>query len=229
MSARQGKIARLPEAVRAELNQRILDGQSGKTILCWLNELPDAGDDFNDTNLTNWRKGGYQDWLNRRDRIARTKEMAAYSVKLAASAGGNLSEGAAAILSGKVLELVEMLDGLVESAEAEEGAEAKTPEQIAATAAALKDLTESLATLRTGDQNNVRLQQNNAKLDLDKQKLAQAQESIDLAKKQFMRQYARDFGKWAEDQRVRGILAGADSTDAKTEKLGQIIFGEDWK
>jgi len=229
MNARQGKIARLPEAIRAELNQRILDNQPGRVILKWLNELPDLGDDFNDTNLSNWRTGGYLDWLNRRERILRTKEMASYSVKLAESCGGKLSEGAAAILSGRILEMVETLDSLIEVGRDSVEPSKTDTKQIASAAEALAGLAESLSSLRTGDQNNVRLRQNDEKLELLKQKLAQAQETIELAKKQFMRQYARDFEKWFNDNRVKGILATTESTDAKTEKLGQIIFGEDWK
>jgi hypothetical protein len=37
---RNGKIARLPAAMRDELNQRLLDGQPGKELVEWLNGLP---------------------------------------------------------------------------------------------------------------------------------------------------------------------------------------------
>ena len=35
-----GKIARLPRAIRDELNRRMDDGQTGKELLPWLNGLP---------------------------------------------------------------------------------------------------------------------------------------------------------------------------------------------
>ena len=40
--ARTGKIARLPVAIRTELNQRLRDGESGSTLLPWLNAQPEV-------------------------------------------------------------------------------------------------------------------------------------------------------------------------------------------
>jgi hypothetical protein len=37
---RNGKIARLPAAIREELNQRLLEGEQGKPLVAWLNGLP---------------------------------------------------------------------------------------------------------------------------------------------------------------------------------------------
>jgi hypothetical protein len=64
--ARTGKIARLPEAIRIELNQRLLDGQLGPEILPWLNTHPelDLKTPINAANLSSWRLGAYQAWLN---------------------------------------------------------------------------------------------------------------------------------------------------------------------
>lgn len=235
-NARQGKIARLSDALRNELNQRLLDGQSGRKILDWLNaheevlkklEEDPEGLRVSDNNLSNWRKGGYTEWLTRRERLARTKDLAGYSVKLAEASGGKLSEGAAAILSGRIMEMLEVLDKLT----AEPGPDEAAPDaaQIAAASAALSSLAESLASLRNGDQNNRRLEQNDEKLALLKSRLEQTQKQLDLAKQYFQRKYMAEFPKWFEDQRIRNILAGDDTTDAKTEKLGQVIFGEDWK
>ncbi len=39
---RNGKIARLPRAIRDELNRRMDDGQTGQELLPWLNGLPQA-------------------------------------------------------------------------------------------------------------------------------------------------------------------------------------------
>ena len=40
--ARQGKIARLPHYLREEVNTRILNGETAREILEWLNEHEDA-------------------------------------------------------------------------------------------------------------------------------------------------------------------------------------------
>ena len=71
-NTRRGKIARLPKAVREELNRRLDNGQPGKQVVAWLNALPEVQavlrDEFggrviNDQNLTDWKQGGYCDWV----------------------------------------------------------------------------------------------------------------------------------------------------------------------
>src|SRR5262249_28871896 len=68
---RTGKIARLPDSLRQQLNQRLRDGEEGATLLRWLNSLPkvksilDAhfdGQPISPSNLTQWLNGGFRDW-----------------------------------------------------------------------------------------------------------------------------------------------------------------------
>ena len=75
-AARRGKIARLPEALRRELNERLREGEEGEPLLAWLNGLPEVQAILNDhfdgkaiskQNLSEWRMGGYQEWLRHRE------------------------------------------------------------------------------------------------------------------------------------------------------------------
>jgi len=68
---RNGKIARLPKAIREELNKRLLDGQQGKQLVEWLNGLPKVqavmqkefeGHPISEQNLSAWKQGGYVAW-----------------------------------------------------------------------------------------------------------------------------------------------------------------------
>ena|SRR5271170_510841 len=68
---RNGKIARLPAAIRDELNQRLLDGEKATHLLVWLNALPKVqavlkaefqGIPISPHNLSQWKKGGYPSW-----------------------------------------------------------------------------------------------------------------------------------------------------------------------
>jgi hypothetical protein len=70
--SRRGKIARLPRSIRDELNRRLRDGESGTKLLAWLNALPEmqcvmahefGGQPVTQQNLSDWRLGGYQEWL----------------------------------------------------------------------------------------------------------------------------------------------------------------------
>jgi hypothetical protein len=86
MKTRVGKIAQLPKQIRHELNQRLENGNQSPELLRWLNALPEtkelltakfAGQPITRSNLSDWRVGGYQDWLRlqaREERIQRLTE-----------------------------------------------------------------------------------------------------------------------------------------------------------
>jgi hypothetical protein len=59
-SRRNGKVARLPAALREQINQMLDDGLPYKQII---QRLGPAGAHLNEDNLSNWRLGGYQDYL----------------------------------------------------------------------------------------------------------------------------------------------------------------------
>jgi regulator of sirC expression with transglutaminase-like and TPR domain len=79
MKSRNGKIARLPHDVREELNQRLERCEQSPALLAWLNALPVVqefvqkefgGEPVSKHNLSQWRLGGFQEWLTRRDFFA---------------------------------------------------------------------------------------------------------------------------------------------------------------
>ncbi len=76
MNARNGKIARLPRSVRHELNERLERSEQSPQLLDWLNALPEArkivqndfaGVPISKQNLSEWRQGGFEEWLARRN------------------------------------------------------------------------------------------------------------------------------------------------------------------
>ncbi len=85
---RNGKIARLPKAVREELNRRLEDGAQGRALVGWLNGLPEVkavmkdafgGRAVTEQNLSEWRQGGFLDWQRQqeaRDWVLRAAEEA---------------------------------------------------------------------------------------------------------------------------------------------------------
>jgi hypothetical protein len=69
--ARTGKIAKLPSAIRDELNSRLAEGEATEAILEWINGLPDVrthleahhqGNPITADNLSRWRQGGFAGW-----------------------------------------------------------------------------------------------------------------------------------------------------------------------
>jgi hypothetical protein len=57
---RNGKVARLPAELRDQINRLIEDGVPYKLII---EKLGDAGKHLNEDNISNWRLGGYKDYL----------------------------------------------------------------------------------------------------------------------------------------------------------------------
>ncbi|MDR3404416.1 MAG: hypothetical protein P4L99_18090 [Chthoniobacter sp.] len=75
---RNGKIARLPHTIREQINQRLFDGHTGRSITEWLNELPEvrtameaffAGSEIREQNVSEWKQGGYEDWLRHQEAL----------------------------------------------------------------------------------------------------------------------------------------------------------------
>jgi hypothetical protein len=78
MKTRLSKIAQLPKSIRDQLNHRLENGKQGPELLPWLNALSDTkelmADKFDGRlitpqNLSEWRRGGYQDWLQHQQRL----------------------------------------------------------------------------------------------------------------------------------------------------------------
>jgi hypothetical protein len=57
---RNGKVARLPKAARDKINGLLLDGA---TYLDIIQQLGPEGQGLTECNLSNWKDGGYMDWL----------------------------------------------------------------------------------------------------------------------------------------------------------------------
>lgn len=212
--SRKGKIARLPLAIREELNRRLLEGQSGGKILPWLNALPETKavleEDFEglivrDQNLSEWRKGGYAEWLARREKLDTTRELAQFAADLTKAGNGSLSDGAAAIAAGKLLEVLEGL-----------GDSTPSPETLDA-------LTLALSRLRAGDHVAEKLRLTTVRLD-------QTAELLALEKAKFISNARANLKAALEAEQAQSILASKSSDNsAKLEQLGKIIFGDLWK
>lgn len=116
---RIGKIARLPLDVRNDLNQRLQDGKSGKAILAWLNRQKigediwyqgGVGVNISEQNLSNWRAGGYQDWLQQQEALDFVRLMAEEAGELGAAADGEgIADRFTAILAVELTRLAKVL------------------------------------------------------------------------------------------------------------------------
>lgn len=202
---RQGKIARLPETIRAICNQRILDGWTGRRICEWLNSLGDVrtllgqefgGEPVSEANLSRWRKGGYQDWLAEREKVARLRSLAEYCGALADAGDNKLFAGASNILGGQILDLLER-------ANAEDAL----------------GLAKAIVALRGNEIEST-------KLELARVKSEQAERALQLSEQKFRRETCALFLKWVEDERAKRIVDGAEPKDAKLEQLAELFWAD---
>lgn len=218
--ARTGKIARLPLAIREELNERLQENENGQTLLAWLNGLeavkerindPKSGWDaqpINDANLSLWRSGGFVEWLADREKIHRVEKLSELSLRLAKASGGNLSEGLLAIAAGKLQEALE--------ADAEIEIDENGKETL--TGVSIDKLTAAVAKIRA-------MELEAQKLAVKKVEVDQKGQALELEVKKFRRSTAELFIDYAADEEARKIALGAETRDNKVAQLVQLWFG----
>lgn len=98
-SRRNGKIARLPKETRDMIN-RMLDDDIPSHVI--IDELGEVGEGLNAQNLTNWKQGGYQDWVKNQELIEQTRAQTETAIDL-------LRETDGAANAAKVVEACHMV------------------------------------------------------------------------------------------------------------------------
>ena len=112
----RGKIARLPNEIREQLNQRLLNGHSASAILPWLNNLPPVkeilaaqfdNEPVTPQNLSNWRLAGCQHWLKDQKRLCQIKQFGQYAANLSSAQRDKMADGSAVLASCQVFEFLQ--------------------------------------------------------------------------------------------------------------------------
>jgi hypothetical protein len=121
MNTRVGKIAQLPKAIRDELNQRLENGEPGPELLPWLNSLPETrelltekfqGQPISKSNLSDWRQGGYREWLKHKFREERIHRLSESGLSLEKAECGDLFENFARVAVAELAVDLDELDNM---------------------------------------------------------------------------------------------------------------------
>jgi hypothetical protein len=206
-----GKIARLPNTVREQLNQRLQDGQDGTEILAWLNELPAVkqilaakfgGMPINHRNLSKWRQIGYERWLQKQEPVQELRWLGEAASDFSRAGAGKLAHGAAALAAAWLLDYMRRVP----------------PDKCSP--ADLTRISFAATALLKGEQTN-------AQLKLAEKRILQRDEQLLLTRNRDQRNAITIGLRLLGDARAKAIEGSSHSYAEKIELLGLHTFGEE--
>ncbi|HBJ87777.1 MAG TPA: hypothetical protein DDZ88_28755 [Verrucomicrobiales bacterium] len=214
MKARTGKIARLPKAVREQLNQRLADGEQGEALLKWLHSLPEVlevlvsdfeGRPILKQNLSEWRQGGFRDWEARQERLELVQQLCEEAEEVQAAAS-DLPEKLAALLATRFASL------MAATAQVKDWSKPRQRAQ-------LMELGEAIAALQRNSQGASRLKLEHEQLDMKKAELQLAQEA----------QKKRDEAEWREWTIAynKKMFRDCKTPEEALRAVNRLLFGHD--
>jgi hypothetical protein len=226
--ARQGKIARLPHALRVQVNQRLLDGEPASTVLPWLNSQPDAirkweeffeGEPCSAQNLSQWKLGGFKDWLKELDRVDMLSGLSAYSTNLVKAANGQLADGLAAMAAGEIMTALETVGNILVTGGSEDAD--KDP------LAGLAVITGAIKKLQDGERKKEDSKRKDEELQLRKDRHTLSKKQLALAEEKFRNQTLEKLLEIAKKPEFQAILTSREPKAVQMQLLHKQLFGED--
>ena len=204
---RNGKIARLPREIREQLNRRLHDGEAGVRLVEWLNANEQVrqvlaqdfgGREISEQNLSEWKQGGYPDWLARQEALAQVRELGEDAIELATATNGALADHLAVVLTARYAKLVSGWNGEMDDA-------------FRRRVRALRMLCQDVVELRRGDHSASRLRMERERLEADREKTEE--------------EVLEHFQRWAQNRTVREWIEKEFISPAERERRLREIFG----
>ncbi len=113
---RNGKIARLPLAIRIEINRKLRDSVTGPEILAWLKQKHPAEHEkagfgpYGPRNVNAWRQGGYKEWLQQQERLEEMKAQRELAFEIAQQSDGSIQAANLAMTASHIYEVLQTFD-----------------------------------------------------------------------------------------------------------------------
>ena len=118
--ARTGKIARLPKVLRDQVNLALRDGATAARVIELITEAKAGGtlngdaseiELPNDQNITNWRDGGFADWLKEQARLDDMRAKREFALEIVKqNEGGKIHEAGLNLAASQIFELLQDFD-----------------------------------------------------------------------------------------------------------------------
>jgi hypothetical protein len=210
MPSVKSKIASLPSDIREEVCRRLHNGQGGPQILPWLNTeaavLRVLEDRWNNEavtpqNLSDWRKNGYQDWLEKNERQNNLRVLTKWALREATDiSAGRISDASVAMVAGSVLEMVQVAEDPVAAIE-----------QIEA------------VSRMVSAREQVTLAKENAAIRKAANDLRQ--QEVDMSRERMEKQTVEAFLKWQNAPEARAIMESRKPKNVVAAQLRELFFG----
>ncbi len=205
---RVGKIAHLSAEARDEINRRLFNGEVGRTLCAAVNDQfgLKGGAAITEKNLSEWRAGGYQDYLDERKdhrrHIDDMRVIADFSAEMA-QAGVGVAEGAVAFAGGKIMGQIETM----------------APEKIAGVCKAIASLRGVEIDSLKARQKDRELAQRDRAQDQEDRKIRLQEEKVQIATAEALLRHAKS-------PEVQAIVNSKTTPKAvKVSSLRDIIYG----
>jgi len=201
-----GKIGRLPRAVQEQLNRRMANGEKGGPLVDWLNSLPEVqallaaefeGKAIREQNLSEWRKGGYTQWLRLQEALEMARQLGAETGELQPAGAPPLTDQMAVWVTVRYLVAFRKL--------AEKSAGGELDLKV------LREFCQDVVALRRGDHSGARL------------KLEQERQEREREKTE--KEVVAQFERWSENQLVHDWICQAWVTPEERQRRLREIFG----
>ncbi|MGA2242878.1 MAG: hypothetical protein ABSH11_12705 [Verrucomicrobiota bacterium] len=208
---RNGKIARLAHEIRSELNRRLQNGEPGVRLVAWLNDLPDTqrvlatefgGRNISEQNLSEWKAGGYRDWLARQETLSQARELVADAKELTEATDGRLTDHLATVLAARY-------------AAALAGWNGEITEEFRRKLRVLRGLCQDIVELRRGDHSGARLNMERERLEREREKTEE--------------EVVEHFKRWVKNPEVRDWICQDWLSPEERERRIREIFGREPK
>jgi hypothetical protein len=149
-------------------------------------------------NLSEWKRGGYRDWVTRQEALEQARELAADATELATATEGLLADHLATVVTARY-------------ASALAGWNGEATEEFRRKLRALRALCQDIVELRRGDHSAARLQ-------MERERLAREQEQTE-------EDVVAHFKRWVENPRVRDWVCEAWLSPEERDRRLREIFG----
>ena len=117
---RTGKIARLPKTLRDAVNTALRDGATAAAVIKLVSAAAANGTTNgdgsaieipNEQNITNWRDGGYQDWLKEQERLDDMRAKREFALRVVQeNEGSKIHEAGLNLAASQIFELLQDFD-----------------------------------------------------------------------------------------------------------------------